>query len=313
MLGGEDAAKVSVIVISKDEPALAATLDALQAEIAALGSEWSAEVLVVDASEGRLDDVRATHPWARWVDFQRPPGVGVSIPHQRNRGLGEAQGDIIVFTDAGCTPVPGWLPKLVQPVADGSESATCGPAWVGEHMYGTQRGEHQPEYVEEAATINLAVSRDVFEVVGGFDERFAYGSDVDFSWRAVSHGFRLRWLPEAAVVHDWGTFRRNLKRSRQYGAARVRLYAKHRDRARRLLRDDPVIALYPLYMLAAPFFLLRGRFGYFSLLLLPLYRNRRRPHPERIVVFHLAEGVGSLQECWHMVRVRLAQRAELAR
>ena len=47
------------------------------------------------------------------------------------------------------------------------------------------------EYLPEAPTINLAVHRSVFDRIGDFDERFAYGSDVDFTWRAVDAGFRI--------------------------------------------------------------------------------------------------------------------------
>jgi glycosyltransferase involved in cell wall biosynthesis len=257
---------------------------------------WSSEVLVVDASEARLDGVRLENPWVRWIDFQPLEGVKISIPHQRNRGLAEATGDIIVFTDASCIPQPGWLERLVTPIVEGREQVTCGPAWLGEHNYGVERGRAQPEYVREAATINLALRRQVLEEVGGFDERFAYGSDVDLTWRLVERGTKIRWISDAVVVHAWGGLRRNLKRSRQYGAARVRLYDKHRSRLARVLTDDPVIVVYPFYLLVAPFLLRRWRL-YLLLLLLPLYRARRRPQPARVVLFHIAEGLGSLEEC----------------
>jgi glycosyltransferase involved in cell wall biosynthesis len=117
--------KLSVIVISKDEPALAATLTSLREHLSSPNLPWECEVLVVDASEGRLDAVRLANPWARWVDFQRPAHVRVSIPHQRNRGLAEAGGDAIVFTDANCIPQPGWLERLVTPICEGREQDRC--------------------------------------------------------------------------------------------------------------------------------------------------------------------------------------------
>jgi glycosyltransferase involved in cell wall biosynthesis len=261
-------------------------------------------VVVVDASEGRLDAVRLRHSWARWIDFKRPANVTISIPHQRNRGLAEATGEIIVFTDAGCIPQPDWLQRLVTPISDGREQVTNGPAWLGEHSFAVERGKPQPDYLKQAATINLALRREVFDTVGVFDERFAYGSDTDFTWRIVDAGIKIRWVPDAVVVHDWGNLRRNLKRSRQYGAARVRLYDKHRGRLARVPLDDPVVVVYPLFLVTAPFMLRRWRL-YLALLLVLLYRNRRRPQPARIVLLHLAEGLGCLEECSRFAYRRL--------
>ena len=225
--------------------------------------------------------------WPVWVDFQPPPDVRISIPHQRNRGLAEATGDVIVFTDASCIPQPGWLEKLVTPISEGREQVTNGPAWLGEHNFAVERGKPQPDYMKQAATINLALGREVFDTVGLFDERFAYGSDTDFTWRVVDAGIEIRWVPDAVVVHDWGNFRRNLRRSRQYGAARVRLYDKHRRRLARMPFDDPVVLVYPLFLLAAPFMLRRWRS--YPLLSAPSHLPQppavpTRPH--RAVPFH---------------------------
>jgi hypothetical protein len=80
---------ISIVVISKDEPALDATLTDLAAQVGQLGQ--AAEIVVVDASGTRLDSIRRRHQGeARWVAFQQPAGVAVSIPHQRNAGVREA-------------------------------------------------------------------------------------------------------------------------------------------------------------------------------------------------------------------------------
>ena len=87
---------ISIIVISKDEWALETTLS----DLAELVSAAAFEVVVVDASAGRLDSIRREFPEVRWIDFEPPPST-VTIPHQRNRGLLAARAsDIIVFTDA---------------------------------------------------------------------------------------------------------------------------------------------------------------------------------------------------------------------
>jgi hypothetical protein len=290
---------LSMVVISKDEAGLATTLDGLALQADGLAPDWRAEVIVVDASRGRMGHLKAAHPDVRWIDFEGPPGLKTTIPHQRNVGVRAAKGEVIAFIDSGCDPDPCWLARLVAPIANGEEAVTCGPSWVGDNVYSPERGTAPPTYVREAATINLAFRRELFDRVGGFDERFAYGSDVDFTWRLRDGGSRIRWVDGAVVRHDWGGFRRQMKRSRQYGAARIRLYAKHRRRRSGLLRHDPVPVVYAAYLMGLPLALRRP--VYLLLLAVPAWRARRRPMPIYTVVKNLMEGVGALQELGRMI------------
>ena len=287
---------ISIIVLSKDEERLADTLGALTAHVscAEIWGDHDIEVMVVDASQGRLAHIARANPLVRWIDFTPPAGVRVSIPHQRNAGIEAALGEIIVFTDAGCIPAEGWLDRLLTPIIADDECVTCGPMSMADNVYSPERGAPVPRYVEEAPTANLAFKRELLDAIAGFDEDFEYGSDIDFTWRLVAEGARIRYVADAVVDHDWGTFRRQLKRSRQYGQARIRLYRKHRDRQRNLLLHDPVPILYPLYILGLPL-ALRYR-SYLLLVAVPLWRARKRPSPVRVVACHFAEGIGSLKE-----------------
>jgi hypothetical protein len=279
---------ISIVVISKDEPSLADTLAGIEAQGA------DCEVIVVDASRGRLAHVRAAHPRVRWIDYAPPAGVRVSIPHQRNVGVRAAGGDVIVFTDAGCRPRTGWLEALTAPLLAGDEDVVAGIA-PSPQGGGGLYDEHieaaaEATYLRECATINMGFRRSVFDAVGGFDERFEYGSDIDFSWRIVGAGFRIRSVPGAVVEHEWGRGRRQLRRSFLYGRARARLYRKHRDALRRAWRADPVVIAYPLFLLGLP---LTARFpAYPALLALPVLRNRSA----RALVNNLAFGAGVLSE-----------------
>jgi GT2 family glycosyltransferase len=289
--------KVSIVVISKNEPALLETLDSFVPLLDGLLDE----VVVVDASGGKLDFVRDQHDWVKWVPFTPRPDAGVTIPEQRNLGVTEAIGDVVVFTDCGCVPEPDWLPQLLAPILDGHEQVTCGrTASRGRSVYeGTPDGVayaeqgSAPEHVGECPTINMAFRREVFERVGGFDESFQYGSDIDFSWRLTGAGTRIRYVPGAVVVHDWGNSRRQTRRAVAYGRARAQLYRKHPDRIVGMLRKDPIVAAYPLFLLGLPL-TLKWR-AYPLLLLIPLWRNRGK-QPVRVVVDHLWFGVGVLRE-----------------
>jgi cellulose synthase/poly-beta-1,6-N-acetylglucosamine synthase-like glycosyltransferase len=283
---------ISFIVISKDEPQLEQTLTAISIQSAEISED--SEVIVVDASDARLDHIRQAHPEHQWVNYQAPEAVGISIPHQRNVGVHSSHGDIIVFTDSGCLPAPNWARTLLAPVLTGAEEVTAGRT-VGRGVLDLYDalGTSPPDYLGECPTINLAFRRRVFDLVGGFDESFEYGSDVDFSWRLVDAGVRLRSVPEAVITTDWGSRRRQLRRAWAYGRARARLYSKHRGRLRTAWRTDPVPFAYALFILSLPLTLWFPSLP--ALLVIPALRNRRTGITITIAD-HLVEGAGFLRE-----------------
>ncbi|WP_327586431.1 glycosyltransferase [Nonomuraea sp. NBC_00507] len=286
---------ISIVIISKDEPALDGTLDGVTAAAESAGLPY--EIIVVDASEGRLDAVAAAHPHVRWTVFTPPPGVRVTIPHQRNAGVRAAKGEIVVFTDAGCLPQGDWLRRLVTPIIDEGESVVSGlvtgPEGHGSLYDADARRRAAARYLPECGTGNLAVRREVFDGVAGFDETFGYGSDVDFSWRVQDTGHRIRSAGDAVVTHEWGDRRRQLRRSYVYGKARARLYLKHRGRRAHLLRREPMVVAYPLFLLGLPLTLWFPLYP--ALLLVPAWRNRHNG-PVRVLADHLAYGAGVLAE-----------------
>ena len=284
---------ISVVIISKDEPALDGTLNALRDQVADLAEPC--EILVVDASDGRLDHIRRQHEAdVRWIQFHRPPGAGVTIPHQRNAGVRAAEGDIIVFTDSGCYPAPEWLTRLTAPLLAKDEDVTAGPTFALAQDFDPYSGaaaRQADEYLKECPTINLAFRRDAFDAIGGFDETFAYGSDIDFSWRLRDAGYQIKSVPDAGIRTDWGTWRRQLRRAYAYGKARAHLYRKHRSRRRRVLRDDPMVVVYPVFLLGLPLTFVFPLYP--ALLIIPAWRNRDLGIV-KVLTDHLAYGAGVL-------------------
>lgn len=281
---------VSIVIVNKGDPAVADTLRALR-EIHAR-AEGRTEVVVVDASGGALDQLTSQFPETRWIEFPPNP-TKPTIPEQRNVGVRSSTGDVIVFLDAGCIPVAGWLNHLLQPIWDGEAIVAGGHRSAGGEGLRDEVGRRLQgrDYLDEAPTMCLAVDRRLFDVVGGFDEAFHYGSDIDFTWRVIDAGFRIRYAPDAIVSHEWGGRARELRRAYQYGQARARLYGKHRHRIRTILNDDPMTIAYPCFVLLLPVALVWP--PYLLALLVPLVRNRGR-RPLLTLVDHLATGVGVL-------------------
>ena len=220
----------------------------------------------------------------------------MSIPHQRNVGVREAKGDIIVFTDAG-------LPAAARAGSNAwwrrcrtDESVTAGVPRASRARSSTKSPLSGRARIRTCGRRRPSISPsavEVFDAVGGFDESFAYGSDVDFSWRVNDLGYRIRYVPDAVIQHDYGTPRRQRRRSYVYGKARARLYRKHRARRKYVLRDDPIVVVYPLFLLGLPLTLIFP--PYPLLLLVPAWRNRSQGIAQ-VLVDHLWFGAGVLAE-----------------
>ncbi|MCU1362462.1 MAG: hypothetical protein JWM55_290 [Acidimicrobiaceae bacterium] len=283
----------SVVIVNKGERLLASTLDALAPFVGNLIDN----VLVVDASNGALDDIRTSHEWARWIDYEQPHGARVTIAHQRNVGVRSSEGDIIVFTDSGCLPNEGWLEKLLAPILTEGEFVSCGPVKaIGKSIYSGTRwlGNTDSKYVPMAMTGNLAFRREAFDAVNGFDESFGSAEDMDFTWRLTDSGYRLRWVPDAVIRHDWGTAKRQIRRSFFYGEGACRLLRKHPHRVGQAARQNSVPFVYAIFLLGLP---LTVKWRWYPLLLLvPIWRHRNEELPGLVLLDHLAVGAGVLHE-----------------
>jgi Glycosyl transferase family 2 len=290
---------ISFVIVNKGDRAVISTLQALAG--LHIDPAWVTETVVVDASGGELDDVPRRFPTVRWISFS-PRRDKPTIPEQRNLGVSSSRGELIVFIDASCIPDPGWLEALISPVVDEGERIVA-----GSHRSIGKRGirdeavhySRNNRYLREAPSLNLAVARSAFGLIGGFDETFHYGSDIDFTWRAVDAGLRIRYAPDAVVAHDWGTLRADIRRSFVYGQARYQLYRKHPWRRRALWRHEPEAVAYPLYLIFAPLALVSPWIA--ALIAIPLVKNARH-RPLLTVTHNLVYGAGILTGAWRRLR-----------
>jgi glycosyltransferase involved in cell wall biosynthesis len=100
----------SVVVVTKDRPELIANLLG-----SLVGQTLPAdEVLIVDNGSTRsyeavVAEFRDRLPLRAVIE--KTPG----IPAARNRGIKEAIGDIILFTDDDCEADPQWVENMVKP------------------------------------------------------------------------------------------------------------------------------------------------------------------------------------------------------
>lgn len=293
--------KISVIVLSKDEPELATSLELLRPQCEVMG----AQCIVVDASEGRLEFIHRDHPWTTWIDFSGPFWRSSTIPHQRNAGCRAATGDIIAFCDSGGEPDLKWLVSITTPLLSGPTTLVCGPIYAKrEGVYSVINDVPDGEVVSEAPTANLAFLKSVFDQVNGFDERLFYGSDTDFVWRCAQAQHPCYQVRDAGMHMDWGNLSLTFRRSWRYGRGWAQLYDLHPELRMWMMKKWPDSFAYPIWILLGAPTLLAGRwrklrwlpFAWLGLLGLPLVHNFKLPKPHAVVADHIIGGASMLNE-----------------
>ncbi len=284
--------KLSIVIINKTEVDIEKTLSFVSKQ----RIDTPYEVIVVDASNGKLDYIYKRYAFVKVKPFKSRSRKSITIPDQRNVGIKLAKGSIVVFIDANCKPDQNWLARLTSPIINGGEYITAGLT-LSENA-GNFHQQHSSStkktYLDSAPTINLAIKRSVFNNVGLFDENFNYGSDLDFTRRCVIKGYRILLVPSAQVTHDWGNLYREIRRAYRYGEAKVRLYRKHLEPAKIFFKREYALVIYSSFIiLLIPATYL---FPYYPLLLLiPLLKNINND-PIRIVISNLVTSVGALKE-----------------
>lgn len=201
----------SVIIPSLNRPrAVEVCLDALAAQTLPPGSF---EVIVVDdGSEPplALDPKR----WAAKFDFKLLHQPNSGPAGARNRGVAEARGEFLAFTDDDCLPTPNWLEKLVAALHENPEALVGGSTFNGlknnifaktsqlilEMVY--EHFNHDPANAYFFASNNMACRRGEFLKIGAFDVSFRIASeDREFCDRWRMAGRRLSWIQDAVIEH----------------------------------------------------------------------------------------------------------------
>jgi cellulose synthase/poly-beta-1,6-N-acetylglucosamine synthase-like glycosyltransferase len=152
----------------------------------------------------------------------------------RNRGVREASGEIVLFTDDDCEPFPNWLREMLKPFED--------PDVVGaKGVYRTRQPEPAARFVQieyedryrmmaRHATIDFidtysaAFRRDRFIESGGYDTAFpvACCEDSELSYRMSARGWRMVFVQAAIVWHQHpATFASYLRRKVRFAFWRV--------------------------------------------------------------------------------------------
>ena len=207
---------LAVIVPTLERPAAVQRL--LPSVIAQ--SPSSSEIVVVDQSGpaardelagaiAGLGDPRVTHL------AHGPPG----LPAARNAGLAATRGGLVLFLDDDVELLPGAIAGHLAAYRDPSLGGVVGRiverrlrpnAWRTVNRVGrsgrvrTRLDGPDACEVETLKGANMSLRRIAIQAAGGFDPGFAGTSlfeDADLTARVRRMGWRLRYEPDAAVIH----------------------------------------------------------------------------------------------------------------
>jgi GT2 family glycosyltransferase len=184
------------------------------------------EIIVGD--DGSTDETREF--------FEVIGGVVRVITHRANEGFvrncnlsaKEARGRYIVFLNNDTFVLDGWLDALIEPfvtmervglvgskllMPDGRLQEAGGIYWKDGSAwnFGRNQDPRLPEFnylkdTDYVSGASIAVPRDLWNEIGGFDERFvpAYCEDSDLAFTIRSNGLRTLYQPFSVVIHHEG-------------------------------------------------------------------------------------------------------------
>lgn len=187
------------------------------------------EVIVVDgpSTDGTrefLEGLPAQSP----IRVVPQPSLG-GISAARNLGLEAVKGDVVCFIDDDAVPEKGWLAAILSGYDDERVGGVGGPVQhlsgelaMGRNavsIYGDWSDESRGQSVEGLYPVmigcNMSFRTAVLRAVGGFDPYFRYHQDeTDACLRVLLAGYRIEYLEDAVVRHEWcrGSYRKDYMR-----------------------------------------------------------------------------------------------------
>ena len=181
------------------------------------------EVILVDngSTDESLALTRRDFPEVKIIELGQNFGLTGAI----NRGIAQAQGQIIAPLNNDTEVTPGWAQALVDALRihpkagiaaskmllfDRRDTLHSAGDSFGADGIAINRGVWQKDtgqfdrdvYIFGGCGGAVAYRREMLEDIGLFDEDlFMYLEDVDLNWRAQLAGYRAIFVPEAVVYH----------------------------------------------------------------------------------------------------------------
>jgi GT2 family glycosyltransferase len=157
------------------------------------------EVIVTDdgSSSNASKMIRERFSWASWVAGpQRGPAAN------RNNGARIARAPWLAFTDDDCLPEENWLENLLKNTSNINVGALEGAVLPTGQAFTSFTECPVNESGGYFWTANVAIDRDIFQAIDGFDEKYpiAAHEDQDIYIR-LQERTSVKFVREAVVLH----------------------------------------------------------------------------------------------------------------
>jgi glycosyltransferase involved in cell wall biosynthesis len=160
------------------------------------------EVIVSDdgSSTSAEELVRNQYPWVMWT---KGPKKGPAA--NRNNGARFAKGEWLLFTDDDCSPTSHWIKTYQEAI----EMYPRTKAFEGA-IYCDNEKELSKEFAECPVnktgnnfwSANIAVHKDLFWEVGGFDESYFLAAQEDQQLKLdIEKWVEIQFVPSSIVYH----------------------------------------------------------------------------------------------------------------
>jgi glycosyltransferase involved in cell wall biosynthesis len=215
------------------------------------------EVIVCDngSDDGTVaiaESWRAQLPLLRILRVDEMPGPS----YARNKGIEAATSDRVLLCDADDVVEPSWAASLLARLEE-APLVSGRSIWVDEHLnylHDDLPFEPRLGFLYSFAACNAALDRPTWRELGGFDEKFKTGQDLDFAWRLQLAGHQIVHENSALVRYrQRGGVRAIFRREFRHGRGTVLIYSRYAPLG--MPRSSPMIALKActLLLLRAPF------------------------------------------------------------
>jgi len=218
--------KVSVIICTLNRPTLINCLESVYDQ-----NYKNFEVIVVSPKENtRKAILNCSNPNFNGIKFLLSDKANVS--RQRNIGIRQASGEIVVFIDDDATAERDWIFNLKKNYEDDQVMCVGGrivPKFLGEipeelknlpkEIYKGFLGETLLEF--QSTTIinqpllwgsNISFRKKIFEIIGEFDEELGKTDDkllceeeIEIQTRILKKGYKIVYEPSSVVIHLAGS------------------------------------------------------------------------------------------------------------
>lgn len=196
-------------------------------------------IVVIDGSTDGTEEILNRTPWKLKLQIISQTNKGRA--GARNAGAKKAGGRYLIFYDDDVEPNPNSVSLHIF-------GLTTAPISVGQQLepleskteYGRYKASISRKWLEYLGdepimlnaenlfltAANMAIKKEVFEQLGGFDDNLTDAEDYDLAVRAFNNGYKIVYNSRNQVTHlGFNTFREYIVRQREYRKAHNKLIA----------------------------------------------------------------------------------------